>query len=92
MTPLLKMEGIYKEFPGVVAVDHVDLELEHAEVLALIGENGAGKSTMMKILGGAYVPEGGRILIDGKETDVSSPQKALDSGISVIYQELNYLN
>lgn len=86
------MEGIYKEFPGVVAVDHVDLELEHAEVLALIGENGAGKSTMMKILGGAYVPEGGRILIDGKETDVSSPQKALDSGISVIYQELNYLN
>ena len=92
MTPLLKMEGIYKELPGVVAVDHVDLELEHAEVLALIGENGAGKSTMMKILGGAYVPEGGRILIDGKETDVSSPQKALDSGISVIYQELNYLN
>ena len=92
MTPLLKMEGIYKEFPGVVAVDHVDLELGHAEVLALIGENGAGKSTMMKILGGAYVPEGGKIWLDGKETDVSTPQKALDSGISVIYQELNYLN
>lgn len=92
MAPLLKMESIYKEFPGVIAVDHVDLELEHAEVLALIGENGAGKSTMMKILGGAYVPDGGRILIDGQETDVSTPRKALESGISVIYQELNYLN
>ena len=92
MAPLLRMEGIYKEFPGVIAVDHVDLELDHAEVLALIGENGAGKSTMMKTLGGAYVPNEGRILIDGRETDVSTPQKALDSGISVIYQELNYLN
>lgn len=92
MEPLLKMENIYKAFPGVIAVDHVTLELNKAEVLALIGENGAGKSTMMKILGGAYVPDEGRILIDGVETDVSTPKKALDSGISVIYQELNYLN
>ena len=92
MATLLRMEDIYKTFPGVVAVDHVTLELNHAEVLALIGENGAGKSTMMKILGGAYVPDGGRILIDGQAVDVSTPRKALDSGISVIYQELNYLN
>ena len=89
---LLVMEDIYKTFPGVVAVDHVTLELKKAEVLALIGENGAGKSTMMKILGGAYVPDGGRIVMEGSEVDVSTPRKALDSGISVIYQELNYLN
>ena len=92
MEPLLKMQDIYKEFPGVIAVNHVGLEVNHAEVLALIGENGAGKSTMMKILGGAYVPEGGKIYMDGVETDVSTPRKALESGISVIYQELNYLN
>ncbi len=91
MEPLLKMKDIYKEFPGVVAINHVDLEVKPAEVLALIGENGAGKSTMMKILGGAYQPEGGKIYIDGKEADVSTPRKALECGISVIYQELNYL-
>ena len=91
MEPFLKMKDIYKEFPGVVAVNHVDLEVRPAEVLALIGENGAGKSTMMKILGGAYQPEAGKIYINGEEADVSTPGKALKCGISVIYQELNYL-
>ena len=88
----LSMLGIEKSFGANKVLRGVDFSIGDGEIRALIGENGAGKSTMMKILGGAYVPEGGRILIDGKETDVSSPQKALDSGISVIYQELNYLN
>jgi ABC-type sugar transport system ATPase subunit len=88
----LKMEGIYKEFPGVVAVNMVDLEVRHGEVLALIGENGAGKSTMIKILSGAYSCDKGTIYVDGKEMGRYTPKQAIDSGISVIYQELNYLN
>ena len=75
MKPLLRMEDIYKEFPGVVAVNHVTLEVNASEVLALIGENGAGKSTMMKILGGSCVQDGGRILINGENADVSTPRK-----------------
>ena len=89
---LLRMEGIYKAFPGVVAVDNVDLEVDRGEVLALIGENGAGKSTLIKILSGAHTCDRGTVYIDGEPLGASSPRKAIDSGISVIYQELNYLN
>jgi ABC-type sugar transport system ATPase subunit len=89
---LLRMEGIYKAFPGVVAVDSVDLEVDRGEVLALIGENGAGKSTLMKILSGAYACDRGTVCVDGKPLGDFTPRKAIDSGISVIYQELNYLN
>ena len=64
---LLKMEGIRKVFPGVVALKDASLELRHGEVLALMGENGAGKSTLMKCLFGIHRPDGGRILLDGVE-------------------------
>ena len=73
----LKMEGIYKEFPGVVAVNMVDLEVRHGEVLALIGENGAGKSTMIKILSGAYSCDKGTIYVDGKKWDGILPNRLL---------------
>ena len=92
MEKALRMEQIYKVFPGVVAVNRVDLEVDHGEVLALIGENGAGKSTLIKILSGAYKCDSGRILIDGQEISNYSPRQAIDYGISVIYQELNYIN
>lgn len=88
----LKMVGIYKEFPGVVAVNMVDLEVRYGEVLALVGENGAGKSTLMKILAGAYSHDKGTIYIDGREMGRYTPKEAIDNGISVIYQELNYFN
>lgn len=88
--PILSMEGIYKEFPGVVAVNNVDLVLYGGEVLALIGENGAGKSSLMKILGGSYICNAGRITVEGKEVDIAAPSISLELGISVIYQELNY--
>ncbi len=88
----LRMEQIYKAFPGVVAVDKVDLEVKHGEVVALIGENGAGKSTLMKILSGAYSSDSGKVYIDGKEISKYTPKQAIDYGISVIYQELNYIN
>jgi ABC-type sugar transport system ATPase subunit len=90
--PVLKMSRIYKEFPGVVAVNKVDLEVNASEILALIGENGAGKSTMMKILSGAYQLDEGQIFISGKEVKIENPSHAINCGISVIYQELNYLD
>jgi ABC-type sugar transport system ATPase subunit len=89
---VLEMKGIYKEFPGVIAVNGVDLHISPSETLALIGENGAGKSTMMKILSGAYRLDEGHIFINGKEVTIETPNQALNYGISVIYQELNYLN
>ena len=86
---LLAMEGISKAWPGVQALDRVDLSLGRGEVLALLGENGAGKSTLMKILGGAVRPDAGRIVIDGAERAIRSPQEALRLGIAVIHQEFN---
>ena len=62
---LLKMEGIRKVFPGVVALKGASLELHRGEVLALMGENGAGKSTLMKCLFGIHRPEAGKIFLDG---------------------------
>jgi len=86
--PVLEMRGIRKTFPGVVALDGVDLTLGAGEVHMLLGENGAGKSTLMKILSGAYRKDGGEILIDGTRVDIAGPRDALARGIRVIYQEL----
>jgi ribose transport system ATP-binding protein len=86
--PVLEMRGIRKAFPGVVALDGVDLSLRAGEVHMLLGENGAGKSTLMKILSGAYRRDAGEILIGGTRVDIGSPRDALARGIRVIYQEL----
>src|SRR5882762_6875880 len=87
--PVLEMRGIRKEFPGVVALDGVDLTLEAGRVHMLLGENGAGKSTLMKILSGAYRRDAGEILMNGRAVEIRSPRDALALGIRVIYQELN---
>jgi ribose transport system ATP-binding protein len=87
--PVLEMRGIRKSFPGVVALDGVDLSLQPGEVHVLLGENGAGKSTLMKILSGAYRKDAGDILINGTTADIQGPGDALARGIRVIYQELN---
>lgn len=89
---LLTMQHICKTYPGVQALDDVSLELNKGEVLALIGENGAGKSTLMKILSGSVTPSSGKIFLEGKEISFSGPRQALAAGISIMYQELNYLN
>ena len=89
---LLQMKGITKQFPGVLALDNVDLELNAGEILGLLGENGAGKSTLIKILSGAYCQDSGEIFIGGKPQEYSTPKEANERGVSIIYQELNYLN
>jgi ribose transport system ATP-binding protein len=83
------MRGIRKAFPGVVALDGVDLTLHPGEVHMLLGENGAGKSTLMKILSGAYRKDAGTIRLDGHDIEIGSPRDALARGIRLIYQELN---
>jgi ribose transport system ATP-binding protein len=90
--PLLAMHSIAKRFPGVVALDDVSLEVGAGEVVALCGENGAGKSTMMKILGGVYQPDGGEILVDGQPVKINNVTDAMKLGIAFIHQELNVLD
>lgn len=89
----LQMKGITKQFPGVLALNNVDLELRHGEVLAVIGENGAGKSTMMKLLSGALLNDKGEIYLDGELIDpIKTPRDRMDMGISIVYQELTNLD
>ncbi|MDD2869348.1 sugar ABC transporter ATP-binding protein [Neomegalonema sp.] len=88
MADLIRMEGIDKRFPGVHALKGVNFDLRPGEVHALMGENGAGKSTLMKCLSGVYVPDGGRILVEGREALLTSPRAAQDLGIGIIHQEL----
>ena len=85
--PLLQMKGIYKHYPGVVALADVNFELYAGEVHCLLGENGAGKSTLMKILSGAIKKDSGSLYIEGKEIEFNSPADAQKYGISMIYQE-----
>ncbi|CCW34923.1 ABC-type sugar transport system, ATPase component [Chthonomonas calidirosea] len=87
--PLLEMRHISKQYPGVKALDDVSFSLEHGEVHALLGENGAGKSTLIKILSGVTMADRGEIYIEGKPVVIDNPQKAMDLGISTIYQEFN---
>ena len=84
---LLSLEAIHKEFPGVVALDGVCLDLEPGHVHALAGENGAGKSTLINIISGVIQPDRGRILRDGREVSIDSPRRARRLGIAVVHQE-----
>ena len=86
---ILQMKDIVKEFPGVKALKGVQLNVKPGEVHALMGENGAGKSTLMKCLIGIYHKTSGSIIYDGEEINFSTTQEALNSGISMIHQELS---
>lgn len=86
---LIQMEGIMKEFPGVLALNNCRFDLRAGEVHALMGENGAGKSTLMKILTGVYQKDAGTIEFKGQPVELSNPKAAQDAGISMIHQELN---
>jgi ribose transport system ATP-binding protein len=82
----LTMRGVSKRFPGVHALDRVDLDVRTGEVHVLLGENGAGKSTLMKILSGVYPRDEGQIFLDGREVELRGPRHAQTLGISIIYQ------
>lgn len=86
---LLRIEGLRKTFPGVVALDRVDFDLRRGEVHVLLGENGAGKSTLIKMLSGAYTPDEGKILAGGEEVRIHGAQDSERLGIATIYQEFN---
>ncbi len=85
----ISLSGISKFYPGVVALDDVSLHVGAGEIVGLVGENGAGKSTMMKILGGSIEPDRGTITIDGEEHDGLTPTEATELGIAFVHQELN---
>jgi len=84
--PVLELRGITKQFPGVLANDHIDFDLRRGEVHALLGENGAGKSTLMSILYGLYTADSGEIRMNGKPVTISSPKHAIELGIGMVHQ------
>ncbi|MCL2864115.1 MAG: sugar ABC transporter ATP-binding protein [Lachnospiraceae bacterium] len=88
---LVEMKGITKTFPGTKALDQVDLKLKAGEIHALLGENGAGKSTMMNILTGQIPMDAGDIYIDGKLAKISAPKDAFSQNIVLVPQELNLI-
>jgi ABC-type sugar transport system ATPase subunit len=86
--PLLQARSITKRFGALQALADVDVDIHAGEVLAILGDNGAGKSTFIKILSGAYEPSAGTVLLDGTPVSFASPQDAADVGIATIFQEL----
>ena len=88
MLPLLRLENLDKQFPGTHALKGISLDFFPGEIHAVVGENGAGKSTLIKILTGAYVKTSGRMIWEGREVCISSPQDALALGIDAVHQEM----
>ncbi|WP_407272142.1 sugar ABC transporter ATP-binding protein [Radiobacillus sp. PE A8.2] len=86
---LLKAEGVSKAFPGVQALTKVNFKLRRGEIHSLMGENGAGKSTIIKVLTGVHRKDEGRFFLEDKEIELTSPQSAQEAGISTVYQEVN---
>jgi simple sugar transport system ATP-binding protein len=85
--PVVDMRGIKKHFGAVQALRGVDLALLHNEVMGLVGDNAAGKSTLMKVLSGAYIPDEGQLFIDGEPVNFASPMDARRMGIEMVYQD-----
>lgn len=86
--PILAAVDLYKHFGGLVAVDRVSLDVYAGEVVGLLGDNGAGKSTLIKMISGVYRPDGGRLILNGRDVNFASPQSAREAGIETIYQDL----
>jgi len=88
MTPVLQAKGLVKRYGRVVALNQADFDLYPGEILAVIGDNGAGKSSLIKALSGALTPDEGEILLDGMPVSFRSPQEAQEAGIATVYQTL----
>jgi len=85
---VLQTKGLVKRFGNLIAVNDVDFELRKGEIHALLGENGAGKSTLCNVIYGYYKPDGGQVLIKGKEVKITSPKEGMRAGIGMVHQEL----
>lgn len=86
--PLLEVRNIVKRFGGLVAVNRVSMEVYPGEVVGLLGDNGAGKSTPIKVVSGVYRPDEGQIFFEGREVKITSPMDAIRLGIETLYQDL----
>ncbi len=86
---ILSIRGMCKTFGRNRVLDHIDMDVKRGTIMGLMGENGAGKSTMMKCLFGTYQKDEGTIILDGKEVNFSGPKDALEHGIAMVHQELN---
>ena len=91
MSAILTLERVSKKFPGVLALDGIDMGLERGEVHGLLGENGAGKSTLVKVIAGVYRRDGGRLRFQGQDRDFATPAEASAAGITVIHQETSLI-
>ncbi len=91
-TPVVEMRNIKKNFGAVQALRGVDLALQQNEVLGLVGDNAAGKSTLMKVLSGAYIPDDGDILLEGEKAYITNPMDARRQGIEMVYQDYALAN
>ena len=87
-TPILSARGIYKRYGNVTAIDGADFDLYPGEILAVIGDNGAGKSSLIKGLSGATIPDQGTVSLDGEEVHFKTPNDARSAGIETVYQDL----
>jgi ABC-type sugar transport system ATPase subunit len=85
---MLEVRGLTKRFGGLTAVDRMDMQVFPGEVVALLGDNGAGRSTLIKMISGVYHPDEGQIFFQGKEIRLASPASALELGIETLYQDL----
>ena len=90
-SPVLEVRNLTKQFPGVLALDGVAFVLGLGEIHALVGQNGAGKSTMINILSGMLAPDAGEIRLAGRPASIDSTRKAIELGIATVYQELSLL-
>ena len=88
MEPILKGRNLVKRYGKVTALDHCDFDLMPGEILAVIGDNGAGKSSLIKAVSGAVIPDEGEVYLDGKQVNFASPIDARNAGIETVYQTL----
>lgn len=92
MEPMLSVRNLVKKFGGLVAVNHVSLDIFPGEVVGLVGDNAAGKSTLIKCVSGVYHPDGGEIYFQGRQMFFTRPIEARQAGIETIYQDLALAN
>jgi ABC-type sugar transport system ATPase subunit len=89
---VVEMQNIRKQFGAVQALRGVDLTLHRGEVLGLVGDNAAGKSTLMKVLSGAYIPDEGQVLINGQKAHITNPEDSRRQGVEMVYQDFALAN